>query len=837
MDVAWVEPARRIALIGFPAMVVFCVLVPRLAGRVFWTVSIASLPLFFVIAGYHRWRRICPLAAVSQLPIKLGRPGSKRAGAWLQAHAYHVSFGVFLFSLWLRLVATNGDGYALATFLVAIAAAAFITGLLFTGKTWCNYICPIGFVEKVYTEPRNLRETVNSQCQKCTACKPACPDINEENSYWKEILASPKRDVYFSFPGVIFAFYFFYWVQAGAWSYYFGGSWTRQVGLVKTAFLPGHDPITAGAFFWPEIPRAITAALTLLAGGAVSFVLFRIVERSLRAQLAKRDPAPDDATVRHLMFTICAFTAFVTFYTFAGAPTIRLVPSLPHFFQILVVATATIFLIRRLLRRQGAFAEETLARRIVAQWPWSDVKAPKDLREAFLVHTIRSQSDEQARTRSLQLYKSAVRDTLTSGIVSRGEIHRLDALRGQMRISEADHERVMAELAEEERGVSKALIVSPEKHLQIETYAEALAVHLERQRIAGGAIDDAVIRELRREYGVTEQEHAAVVDRLLRDREGLAAHMLDAPADIEIALDTINRLAQDPTAAARFLTSLLQRRAGRVADGVVQTLGGDATGVNALRDALVSPDQSARSAAITTLSGRLSKDAAARMSEAYSRALETVKKIVDLPTSLRTHFTSPDPYIRAAAFYMFESLDEPTEADYAALSQAEHPIVSELIEVSKRLAAGRTIMAEPTTFAKMIGIKSVGIFDGLEPEDLAQIARAGTESWFRQGDVLCREGELGEEVFVLLTGEVTITRKDGVADHVVGVEGPGSVIGELAVLDPAPRQATVTASSTAVRTLRLAGAPFRKALYASPALSEVIIRKLAQRLRAQTPRR
>jgi CRP-like cAMP-binding protein len=92
-------------------------------------------------------------------------------------------------------------------------------------------------------------------------------------------------------------------------------------------------------------------------------------------------------------------------------------------------------------------------------------------------------------------------------------------------------------------------------------------------------------------------------------------------------------------------------------------------------------------------------------------------------------------------------------------------------------------------------------------------------------------------VFVLLSGEVTITRRDGSADHVVGVEGPGSVIGELAVLDPAPRQATVTASSVAVRTLRLAGAPFRKALYASPALSEVIIRRLAQRLRAQTPRR
>jgi CRP-like cAMP-binding protein len=140
---------------------------------------------------------------------------------------------------------------------------------------------------------------------------------------------------------------------------------------------------------------------------------------------------------------------------------------------------------------------------------------------------------------------------------------------------------------------------------------------------------------------------------------------------------------------------------------------------------------------------------------------------------------------------------------------------------------------EPTTIAKMIGLKMIDIFDGLEPEDLAELARAGRESWFTQGETLCREGEIGDELFVLLTGEVTVLRRDGDVDRVVAVEGPGSVIGELAVLDPAPRNATVVASTVAVRALRLGGAPFRHALTASPAVSEVIIRLLARRLRAQ----
>src|SRR5215218_8195002 len=93
-DSRWVELTRRAALIVFPALAVFSVLVPARAGRVFWTIAIACLPLFFVIAGYHRWRRVCPLAFVAQLPVRFGLGGRRRARKWLQAPAYHVSFGV-----------------------------------------------------------------------------------------------------------------------------------------------------------------------------------------------------------------------------------------------------------------------------------------------------------------------------------------------------------------------------------------------------------------------------------------------------------------------------------------------------------------------------------------------------------------------------------------------------------------------------------------------------------------------------------------------------------------------------------------------------------------------
>jgi hypothetical protein len=114
-DAPWVTVVARAALIVYVGLIALCVVMPSHAGRVFWTVAVASLPLGIVLAGYHRWRRICPLAAIAQWPARVGRGGRHRAGPWLQAHAYQVVFGIFVACLWLRLVATNGDGLSQAT--------------------------------------------------------------------------------------------------------------------------------------------------------------------------------------------------------------------------------------------------------------------------------------------------------------------------------------------------------------------------------------------------------------------------------------------------------------------------------------------------------------------------------------------------------------------------------------------------------------------------------------------------------------------------------------------------------------------------------------------------
>jgi len=816
---------------------VFSYLAPQFAGRVFWTVAVASLPLLLVLAGYHRWRRICPLAWFSQLPARLGFPGERRASAWLQKNYYSLVFVIFFVCLWLRLVATNGNGKALAGFLLLLSFAAFACGAMFTGKTWCNYVCPVSFVEKIYTEPHGLRPTSNSQCPKCTACKPACPDINQENGYWKEILSQPKKFVYFAFPGLVFAFYFYFYLQSGTWEYYFGGAWTNEPELARLSFLPGHSPQTAGFYFLPSWPRALAAALTLTVGALLSFALFSLLERLADKRLRQRDEELDEAGLRHLLFTAASFTAFVTFYTFAGTPTLRLIPGAPHLVQILVVVTATLFLIRRFQRRQRAYAEETLARQILRRWEWADMEPPKDLHEAFLIHTIRSRTYANGYARLLEIYKEAVREAVASGFVSRAEVQRLESLRNQLQISQADHEGIMADLDEEERSriSDPALLVSAEKRLQLDAYTRALEGYWERVSQAAADPDDAFIRTLRQDYGVTQQEHGAVLDAFLRKGQAVAPHVAKAFGVIEGALHTIGLLRGASSAAGGFLVDVLSRRCAHAADGLLLALGWDTHGKKdiSLRDQLLSRDQALRETAVEALGGRVAPAVAAQLTAARREAARQAATLATLADSLRPHLASADPYVRVAALYLLQERAGADEDTLKAMVHDEHDVVCETAvcllmrvhQLERREDTGRV------TVERMMALRTVPLFSSLAPQDLASLARASIERTFPPGQALCREGEPGDEAFILLAGEVRVLEGDGAEQRVLGSEQEGGFIEELAVLDSAPRAATVLAGDEGARVLCLKGKAFREVLRTNPSVVSEVIRALSARIR------
>ena len=120
----------------------------------------------------------------------------------------------------------------------------------------------------------------------------------------------------------------------------------------------------------------------------------------------------------------------------------------------------------------------------------------------------------------------------------------------------------------------------------------------------------------------------------------------------------------------------------------------------------------------------------------------------------------------------------------------------------------------------------VPLFSGCSPKDLERLARATDEVRLDAGTTMTRQGDIGREAFVLLEGEAEVQR-DGTT---VARVGPGSVIGELALLDGGPRSATVVAT-TPVEVLVLTRPAFNAVLDEIPTLAHRLLVTLAHRLR------
>ena len=102
------------------------------------------------------------------------------------------------------------------------------------------------------------------------------------------------------------------------------------------------------------------------------------------------------------------------------------------------------------------------------------------------------------------------------------------------------------------------------------------------------------------------------------------------------------------------------------------------------------------------------------------------------------------------------------------------------------------------TIEKVIILKTVSIFSSISDETLAQLAKVMTEVELDTGEQLFAKGDLGDDMFVIINGEVCV--HDG--DHTLNHLGEKDIFGEMAVLDPEPRVASVTATQP-TRMLRL----------------------------------
>jgi CRP/FNR family cyclic AMP-dependent transcriptional regulator len=123
-------------------------------------------------------------------------------------------------------------------------------------------------------------------------------------------------------------------------------------------------------------------------------------------------------------------------------------------------------------------------------------------------------------------------------------------------------------------------------------------------------------------------------------------------------------------------------------------------------------------------------------------------------------------------------------------------------------------------------MRDVPLFGGLLPSELDRVALVMNPAEVPAGDVICTEGEIGRDFYLLAAGEATVEREG----ETVAKLSKGDHFGELAVLDRGPRSATVRAISDC-RIYVLHDESFAAVLNEVPALAQKLLAALARRLR------
>jgi HEAT repeat protein len=272
------------------------------------------------------------------------------------------------------------------------------------------------------------------------------------------------------------------------------------------------------------------------------------------------------------------------------------------------------------------------------------------------------------------------------------------------------------------------------------------------------------------------------------------------------ALRSAVPMAFPPGRDATFLADVLDQRRRRHQDLALEALAvldaPEARGV--IRRCLRSSDADVRAQAIETLD-----------SVGDRRLGRSIARLVELdPTGAPSGGTSNDVV--------------------AALRHDDDPWIRTL---AARSAGDGGTMAGPDTslgeIERMLELRRVPLFERLEPEDLQRVAAVADERSFEPGTAIVTEGEVGNELFVILEGRVRVerTEADGSIRQIRTYE-PGDHFGELAVLLERPRVATVVADGD-VRTLVIGGDGLTAILRERPEATMAMLQTLAERISIQ----
>ena len=298
--------------------------------------------------------------------------------------------------------------------------------------------------------------------------------------------------------------------------------------------------------------------------------------------------------------------------------------------------------------------------------------------------------------------------------------------------------------------------------------------------------------------------------------------------------------SQSPRPAMALLITALYNRAVQHAANALQAVGvlDDPAGMAITLENLNSRNPAQRANALEMLDSFSEREIIRPLLPLWEPDTRAEGKIkVDPATEeeiLLALLTGTDPWLCACAILSAAGKDDPRLREVLEhLRDTDDPLITETANYVLNGATMDTLTTIPM-MERILYLQKVPLFESLALANLKQIAALAGEHLFPDGVTIARQGEPGDEMYIIVSGEVDISLRaeDGTEKWVLHRK-PGDYVGEMSILSDEPRTATLVARGD-VRALGVKQKPFEGMLRECPDISLALIRELIFRLRKQS---
>jgi len=249
---------------------------------------------------------------------------------------------------------------------------------------------------------------------------------------------------------------------------------------------------------------------------------------------------------------------------------------------------------------------------------------------------------------------------------------------------------------------------------------------------------------------------------------------------------------------------------------------------------LQSRDLNQRANALETLESVREAEIVRPLLKVWDPSAETTPtRVAGAGTSvLEATLEAGDAWIRACAV-MAVSAGEAARLSQKLNELAQNDSDATVRDEAKRAlnGGGMDTLATLSLMERILFLRRVPLFADLSPADLKQVAAIASEELFGDGDVIAEQGEMGSEMFVIVSGEVSVrVAAEGKSEVELARRKVSDVVGEMSLISQEPRVASLWAAGE-VRTLCIDRKSFEGLLRERPETCLAVMRVLCARLK------